>query len=86
MGNKVDGPIRANRFAASRESPGSRESFRGSRTDLRFLRIALWGAKNCESQVRGDSRESLARDENKGFSANRFARIAPIRVANRRAI
>ena len=39
-----------------------------------FLRIAFWGAKNCESQVWGDSREPLARDANRGFSANRFAR------------
>ena len=51
-----------------------------------FARIALRGAKNCESQFCGDSRESLARYENRGFSVNRFARIAPIRVANRRAI
>ena len=32
-----------------------------------FLRIALQGAKNCESQVWGDSRESLARYENRYF-------------------
>ena len=40
-----------------------------------FLRIALRGAENCKSQVWGDSRESLARYENRGFSANRCMRI-----------
>ena len=46
-----DGPIRANRFADLRESPDSCESFQGSRADPLFLRIALRGAENCESQV-----------------------------------
>ena len=32
----LDGPIRANRFADSRESPDSRESFRGSRIEPLF--------------------------------------------------
>ena len=41
----LDGPIRANRFADSRESPDSRESFQGSQTEPSFLRIALRGAK-----------------------------------------
>ena len=36
---------------------------------------AFGGLNNCESQVSGDSRESLARYENRDFSANRFARI-----------
>ena len=55
--SNLDGPIRANRFADSREridsreSPDSRESFHGSRTEPLFLRIALPGAKICESQV-----------------------------------
>ena len=47
----IDGPIRANRFADSRASPDSRESFQGSRTEPFFLRIVLPGATNCESQV-----------------------------------
>ena len=34
----------ANQFADSRESPDSRESFQGSRTEPFFLRIALRGA------------------------------------------
>ena len=45
----LDGPIHANRFADSRESPDSRESRQGSRTDPLLLRIALRGARNCES-------------------------------------
>ena len=53
---------------------------------IRANRFADWGAKNCESQVWGDSQFWLERHENRGFSAHRFARIAPIRVANRRAI
>ena len=60
----LDGPIRANRFADSRESLDSRESFQGSRTEPLFLRITHRGGKDCESQVWGDSRESLARYEN----------------------
>ena len=36
----LDGPIRANRFADSRESPDSRESCQGSRTEPFFWRIA----------------------------------------------
>ena len=50
--SSLDGPIRANRFADSRESPDSRESVQSSRiVEPLFLRIALRGAKNCESQV-----------------------------------
>ena len=47
----LDGPIRANRFADSRESPDSRESVQGSRAEPLFLRIVLRGATSCESQV-----------------------------------
>ena len=68
---------RANRFADSRESLDSRESFQGSWTEPPFLRIALRGLKvvnrRCEA-IR--TRHSLAHYENRGFSANRFARIA----------
>ena len=47
----LDGPIRANRFADSRESPDSRESFQGSRTEPLFCESRFGGAKKCESQV-----------------------------------
>ena len=40
---KLDGPIRANRFADSRESPDSCESFQGSQTEPHLLRIAFPG-------------------------------------------
>ena len=40
---RIDLQIRAHR-------PASRESLQGSRTEPLFLRIALRGAKNCESQ------------------------------------
>ena len=44
----LDGPILANRFADSRESPDSRESFQGSRTEPLFFanRAKLRGARN----------------------------------------
>ena len=41
---RLDGLIRANRFADSRESPDSRESFQGSRIEPPSLRIAFQGA------------------------------------------
>ena len=68
----LDGPIRANRSRVPELNPISCESRPGG------------GAKNCKSRVWGDSRESLACYENRGLSANRFARIvriAPIRNA-----
>ena len=37
--------------------------FRVPRTEPLFLRIALRGANNCESYVRGDSHESVARHD-----------------------
>ena len=49
---QIDGPIRANRFADSRESPDSRESFQGSRTELgeslRGNRIGATGRRASE--------------------------------------
>ena len=45
----LDGPIRANRFADPRESLDSRDQ--ASRSEPLFVRIALWGTKNSESQV-----------------------------------
>ena len=50
-----DGPIGANRFADSRESPESRESFQGSRTEPLFLRIAPWRAKHFITNRRFDA-------------------------------
>ena len=81
---RIDSQIRS-------ESLDSRESPEGSRTEPLLLRIALQGAKSCESQVWRDSRESLARYKNSLFfcepiRSNRIGRMAPIRVANCRAI
>ena len=47
----LDGPIRANRFAESRGSPDSRESFQGSQTEPLFCESRFAGPKNGESQV-----------------------------------
>ena len=41
----LDGPIRANRFADSRESPDSRESSRGSRSEPLFCKSRFRGLK-----------------------------------------
>ena len=41
----LDGPIRANQFADSHESPGSRELLEGSRTEPPFLRTAFRALK-----------------------------------------
>ena len=41
--SNLDGPIRANQFADSRESPDSRESFQGSRTEPLFANRASGG-------------------------------------------
>ena len=65
---RINSQIRANRLILANR-------FRVPELNPLFLRIALWGAKNCESQVWGDLRESRARYENRLFSANRFARI-----------
>ena len=55
----LDGPIRANRLADSHESLDSRESFQGSRTEPQLFCQSRFGElEHCESQVRGDSRES----------------------------
>ena len=71
----LDGPIRANRFTDSRESLDSARIVSGFPNWTPFLRIALRGGKSSESHVWGDSHESLARYENRSFSANRFAQI-----------
>ena len=84
----LDGPIRANRFADSRESRDSRESFQGSRTDPLFLRIALrvGGLKIANRRV-----EAIRANRSHVLNIVFFLRIdsresPPIRVANRRAI
>ena len=69
--------IHANRFRVPELNP--------------FCESRLGPLKNCELQVWGDSRESLEHDGNGFFfceliRASRFARIAPIHVANHRAI
>ena len=61
----LDGPIRANRFADSRESPDSRESFQGSRTEPLFGK-SRFGALKIANR-RFEARESLARYEYRGF-------------------
>ena len=85
----LDGPIRANRFADSRESPDSRESFQGSRTEPPFCKLRFGGGGLKVANRRFEAiRANRSHVMKRGFSirANRFARIAPIRVANRRAI
>ena len=58
-------------FADSRESPDSRESFQGSRTEPLFCESRFGGAKHCRRFAR-----IAARHENRFFfSANRLARI-----------
>ena len=56
--------------------PGLRREHTLTNWTTFFFRIALAGAQNCESQVWGDSRESLAPYEHRGLSANRFARMS----------
>ena len=82
----LDGAIRANRFADSRESPDSRESFQSSRTEPLF----------CESRFEGPNianrrLEAIYANRSHGmkivfFSADRLAWIDYHRVANRRAV
>ena len=80
----LDGPIRANRFADSRESPDSRESFQGPRTEPLFLRIALRGQNILNRRF-----EAIRANRSHAMKKRICLRIdsrAPIRVANRRAI
>ena len=73
----LDGPIRANRFAESRESPDSRESFQGSRTEPLFLRIALPGGLKIANRRFEAIRANRSHAMKTGFfSTNRFGRIA----------
>ena len=82
----LDGPIRANRFADSRASHDSCESFQGSRTGPPFFCESGFGGLKIANRGFEAVRANRSHYENRGFSANRFARIASIRVANRRAI
>ena len=43
----LDGPIPANQFADSRESPASRESFQGSRSESLFCESRFGGLKSA---------------------------------------
>ena len=76
-------PIHANRFADSRESPDSRESFLGSRAEPLFGESRSGGLKIALRRFARITSNVMKIDL---FAAYRFARIAPIRVANRRAI
>ena len=74
----LDGPIRANRFADSRESLDSRESFRGSRNEPLYCESRFGGLQIANRRSEAIRAKSLARYQNRVFffcSANRFARI-----------
>ena len=51
MGLNLDGPIRVNRFADSRESPDSRESFQGSRTEPLLCESRFGGLKMANRRL-----------------------------------
>ena len=89
VSRNLDGPIRANRFADSRESPDSRESFQGSRTEPLFANHAPRGRGPKIANRRFEAIRAILIKMGvfcESIRVNRFARIAPIRVANRRAI
>ena len=48
----LDGPIRANRFADSRELPDSRESFQGSQTEPLFCESRFGGLKTANHRFK----------------------------------
>ena len=81
----LDSPTRANGFADSCESPDSRELPKGSQTEPLFCESCLRGANRRFEAIRTD-RSHVMKLVFFLFSANRFTRIASIRVANRRAI
>ena len=80
----LDGPIRENRFADSRESPVIRANhLRDPKLNPFFANHVLWALRIANRRFEVISRESLKRYENRALSATRFAlRIAPMR-ANR---
>ena len=86
----LDGLIRANRFADSRASLDSRESFQGSLTEPLFCESRFGGLKIANRRF-----EAIRANRShvmkigvfcESIRTNRFTRIAPICVANRRAI
>ena len=79
----LDGPIPANRFADSRESPDSRESFQGSRTEP-LLCESRFGALEIVSRRFEVIRANRSNVTKINFIDSRA--IAPIRAANRQAI
>ena len=92
-GDGLDGPICANRFADSRGSPDFRESFQGSWIEPLFLRITHFRVLKIANHRFEAIRANRSHVTKTGFffceliRANRFAlRVAPIRVANPRAI
>ena len=72
----LDGPIRTNRFADSRESSDSRESVQGSRTEALVCKSHLGGLKitNCRFEATRANRLHVMKT-GFFFFANRFARI-----------
>ena len=64
----LDGPIRANRFADSRESPDSRESFQGSRTEPLFCESRFGGLKVANRRFEAIRANCIKGCENRGFS------------------
>ena len=72
----LDGPICANLFADSRESPDSRESVQGSRTEPPFFaNRASGGLQVANRRFEAIRVNLLKRYENRVFPANRFTRI-----------
>ena len=64
----LDGPVRSNLFADSRESPNSRESFQGSRTEPLFRESRFGGPKIA-------NRRFEAIHENRSMKIGVFLRI-----------
>ena len=71
----LDGPIRANRFADSRESPDSLELFQGSQTEPLFCESRFGGLKTANRRFEAirASRSNVMKTG--GFSANQFVRF-----------
>ena len=85
----LDGPICANRFTDSRESPDSRKSLRLTKVNPSFFCECHFGALTFSKvQVWGGSHKSLEHYANSVFLQIESSGSirAPIRVANRRAI
>ena len=77
---RIDLQIRANRI-------DSRESLEGSRIEPLFLRIASPGTNRRFEVIRANRSSAMTIGALcESIRANQFARIAPIRIANRRAL